>query len=96
MYGDDLKQRDKIYHQCLKDIIITQINEIMTKEDAQKATQNIDEIQNGINNFYWSLYNREDNGSIGRGVNDAALGRYYEQILNDIIHFRYVFNNDTF
>ncbi|MBQ8464638.1 MAG: hypothetical protein IJ545_01355 [Alphaproteobacteria bacterium] len=95
MYNDDIKEGDYRYHQCLKKIIIEKINQLANKSDADKMIQSLDKIQEGVSNFYWDLYNREDNGAIGRGVNDASLGRYYEQILKDIIHYQYVFSHDT-
>jgi len=95
MYNDDIKKGDYRYHQCLKRIIIEKINQLANKSDAEKMIQSLDKIQEGVSNFYWDLYNREDNGTIGRGVNDASLGRYYEQILKDIIHYQYVFIHDT-
>lgn len=88
MYNDDIKHLDYAYHQCLKEIIVTKIKEIATEEDATKMVKSLELFQEGILNFYWDLYNREDFGVIGRGMNDAALGRYYEKILEDIIHFQ--------
>ncbi len=95
MYNDDIKKGDYRYHQCLKGIIIEKINQLANKSDAEKMVQSLDKIQEGIRDLYWDLYNREDNGTIGRGVNDASLGRYYEQILKDIIHYQYVFSHDA-
>lgn len=95
MYNDDIKEGDYRYHQCLKKIIIKKVNQLANKSDADKMIQSLDKIQEGVSNLYWDLYNREDNGTIGRGVNDASLGRYYEQILKDIIHYQYVFSHDT-
>ena len=88
IYNDDLKKLDAKYHQCLKSVIISKINELATKEDADKMIQSLNKIQDGILSFYWNLYNREDNGVIGRGINDAAMGRYYETLLEDVIHFQ--------
>ena len=95
MYNDDIKEGEYRYHQCLKKVIIEKINQSANKTDAEKMAQSLDKIQEGVRDFYWDLYNREDNGSIGRGVNDASLSRYYEQILKDIIHYQYVFIHDT-
>lgn len=95
MYNDDIKEGEYRYHQCLKKVIIEKINQLANKSDADKMIQSLDKIQEGVSNLYWDLYNREDNGAIGRGVNDASLGRYYEQILKDIIHYQYVFSHDT-
>lgn len=88
IYNDDLKKLDAKYHQCLKSVIMSKINELATKEDADKMIQSLNKIQDGILSFYWNLYNREDNGVIGRGINDAAMGRYYETLLEDVIHFQ--------
>ena len=77
----------------LQDIMISA--DVLDGKDYSKYYNYIDKIQEGVSNFYWDLYNREDNGAIGRGVNDASLGRYYEQILKDIIHYQYVFSHDT-
>ena len=82
IYNDDLKKLDAKYHQCLKSVIVSKINELAAKEDADKMIQSLNKIQDGI------LYNREDNGVIGRGINDAAMGRYYETLLEDVIHFQ--------
>ena len=38
--------------------------------------------------FYWDLYNTEDNGTIGRMQNDAIYSRRLEDILYDVnLHF---------
>ena len=88
IYNDDLKKLDAKYHQCLKSVIVSKINELAAKEDADKMIQSLNKSQDGILSFYWNLYNREDNGVIGRGINDAAMGRYYETLLEDVIHFQ--------
>ena len=88
IYNDDLKKLDAKYHQYLKSVIVSKINELAAKEDADKMIQSLNKIQDGILSFYWNLYNREDNGVIGRGINDAAMGRYYETLLEDVIHFQ--------
>lgn len=88
IYNDDLKKLDAKYHQCLKSVIVSKINELAAKKDADKMIQSLNKIQDGILSFYWNLYNREDNGVIGRGINDAAMGRYYETLLEDVIHFQ--------
>ncbi len=90
MYTDEMKCLDKKYHQCLKKVIIAQIKELATKEDAQKMIDALNKLEDSVLTLYWDLYNREDYGVIGRGVNDAALGRYYEYLLSDIINFKYI------
>ena len=90
MYTDELKCMDKQYHQCLKNVIIAQINALATKEDAQKMVDALNKFEDSVLSLYWDLYNREDFGVMGRGVNDAALGRYYEYLLSDIINFKYI------
>ena len=90
MYNDEMKCLDIKYHQCLKKVIIAKINELATKEDAQKMLNALNKIEEGVHSLYWDLYNREDYGVMGRGVNDAVLGRYYEYLLSDIINFEYI------
>ena len=90
MYTDELKCMDKQYHQCLKNVIIAQINALANKEDAQKMVDALNKFEDSVLSLYWNLYNREDFGVMGRGVNDAALGRYYEYLLSDIINFKYI------
>ena len=88
IYNDDLKKIDYKYHQCLRNIIISKINELTKKEDADRMLQSLNKIEKGILKFYWNLYNRDDNGTLGREANDAALGFYYEALLDDIILFQ--------
>ena len=90
MYNDEMKCLDKKYHQCLKEVIIAKINELATKEDAQKMIDELNKFEESVLSLYWDLYNREDYGVMGRGVNDATLGRYYEYLLSDIINFKYI------
>ena len=90
IYTDELKCMDKKYHQCLKKVIISTINELATKEDAKQMIAALNKFEDGTLSLYWSLYNREDFGVTGREVNDAALGRYYELLLSDIINFKYI------
>ena len=94
MYNDDIKNGESRYHQCLKKIIIKKIHEISSPEDAKKMIANLDKIQDGILNYYWILYNRQDNGVIGRMQNDAILGRLFEDILENIIHYETLYNNN--
>lgn len=98
MYTDEIKELDRNYHQCIRQVIISKINELAAKEDADKMIKSLDKIQEGILDFYWDLYNREDNGTLGREANDAVLGFYYEALLDDIILFKKNFiwdSNDT-
>ena len=96
IYSDDLKKLDYQYHQCLKTIIISKINKLAEKNDTNKLIKSLNKLQDGILSFYWNLYNREDKGILGREANDAALGFYYETLLDDIILFQqnFIWNND--
>ena len=96
MYSDEIKELDHNYHQCMRKVIIAKINELATKEDANKMIQSLDKIEEGILNFYWDLYNREDYGIIGRDMNDASMGRYYETILQDVIHFQRLYRHHSY
>ena len=96
MYSDEIKELDHNYHQCMRKVIIAKINELATKEDTNKMIQSLDKIEEGILNFYWDLYNREDYGIIGRDMNDASMGRYYETILQDVIHFQRLYRHHSY
>lgn len=87
LMDDSLKQANQKYHQCLNKIIIDKISGFASAEDKKTMLQSLDKIQSGVLDFYWTLHNMEDNGFIGRQQNDAILGRYYEQILEDIIQY---------
>ncbi len=82
---DSLKYANQKYHQCIKNIIIEKNKIIFPKKENEKMLQFLNELEKGVLGFYWILHNTEDNGYIGRQQNDAVLGRYYEQILEDII-----------
>ena len=82
---DSLKYANQKYHQCIKSIIIKKNKIIFPKKESEKMIQFLNELEKGILGFYWILHNTEDNGYIGRQQNDAVLGRFYEQILEDII-----------
>ena len=82
---DSLKYANQKYHQCIKSIIIEKNKNIFPKKENEKMIQFLNELEKSVLGFYWILHNTEDNGYIGRQQNDAVLGRYYEQILEDII-----------
>lgn len=82
---DSLKYANQKYYQCIKSIIIEKNEIIFPKKESEKMIQFLNELEKGVLGFYWILHNTEDNGYIGRQQNDAAMGRYYEQILEDII-----------
>ena len=82
---DSLKYANQKYHQCIKNIIIEKNKIIFPKKENEKMLQFLNELEKGVLGFYCILHNTEDNGYIGRQQNDAVLGRYYEQILEDII-----------
>ena len=94
MYNDDIKEGNYRYHQCLKKVIIKKINEIATPQYAKEMISDLDKIQDGVLDFYWILYTRKDNGTIGRDVNDATLGRHFEDILEDIIYYQTIYKNN--
>lgn len=93
MYNDDIKEGNFRYHQCLKKIIIKKIQRISSPEDAEKMVADLDKIQEGISDYYWILYNRQDNGVIGRMQNDVILGRRFEDILEDILYYEALYDN---
>ncbi len=94
IYNDDIKEGDFRYHQCLKKVIIQKINEMAEAEDAKKMIADLDKLQDGTSDFYWALYNQQDNGTYGRSVNDTVVGQHFEEILEDIIHYKAVYTDD--
>ena len=48
MYNDEMKCLDRKYHQCLKGIIIAKINELATKEDAQKMVEALNKFEESV------------------------------------------------
>lgn len=94
MYNDDIKNGNYRYHQCLKKVIIEKINEMVTQKHAKEMISDLDKIQESILDFYWVLYTREDNGTIGRDINDATLGHRFEEILEDIIYYQAVYKSN--
>lgn len=94
--NDDIKNGDIRYHQCLKKVIIQKIKEITTPDQAAKMINNLDKIQKEFSEFYWTLFNHQDNGIIGKGANDALLGRRFEDILEDIIYYQTTYGSDQF
>ena len=96
MYSDEIKELDYKYHQCIRMVIIAKINELANKKDANKMVKSLDKIEKGFLNLYWDLYNREDYGIIGRDMNDAVMGRYYEKILEDIINFQRLYRHHSY
>ena len=94
MYNDDIKNGDIRYHQCLKKVIIQKIKKITAPDEAAKMINNLDKIQKEFSEFYWTLFNHQDNGIIGKGANDALLGRRFEDILEDIIYYQVIYGSD--
>ena len=94
MYNDDIKDGDFRYHQCLKNVIIRKIKEISSADDAKLMIEDLNKIQDSFSGFYWTLYNRKDTGVFGRGINDAVLGRRFEDILEDILYYQSTYNID--
>ncbi len=84
---DSLKHANQKYHQCIKKIIIDKISSFASNEESVKMIQSLNELQTGILNFYGILYNMRNDGIVGRQKNDAALGYYYDIILEDIIQY---------
>lgn len=94
VYDDGLKEADRQYHQCIKKIISDKITKIASPEDAEKMVQALNKIEEGTLELYWLIYNRQDNGYVGRLQNDATLGRRFDDILEDIIHYQHLYENN--
>ena len=79
---------------CLKNVIIRKIKEISSADDAKLMIEDLNKIQDSFSGFYWTLCNRKDTGVFGRGINDAVLGRRFEDILEDILYYQSTYNID--
>lgn len=53
----------------------------------------LNEIKQGMLEFYGVMYSQEDTGFYGSTVNDMELGRRYEQILNDVLLYQSTYTN---
>ncbi len=92
MMDDSLKSAHQKYNQCIKNVIINKISAFASKENSEKMLASLNMLQKGVLDFYWTLYNMEDNGVIGRQQNDAAMGYYYNHILEDVILYEQNYN----
>ena len=93
--NDNAKQYARKYHQCLKNIIIQEIKQVFSPEGSNKMLVALDNIETGTLTFYNILYNQDDTGYMGRAQNDIILGRQYEEILYDILHYQTLYENDV-
>ena len=87
------RETEKYKQDCFKQAYPEDLSSINMYNDEMKCLDKIDELnqfEESVLSLYWDLYNREDYGVMGRGVNDATLGRYYEHLLSDIINFEYI------
>ena len=94
-YNDEMKNADRKYHNCLKEIIIEKIKQDSSVEDAKKMIESLDKIEQGILAFYETMFYQTDTGTIGKDFNDAVLGRRYEDILYDVLKYQYVYGKDS-
>ena len=53
----------------------------------------LDNIETGTLTFYNILYNQDDTGYMGRAQNDIILGRQYEEILYDVLHYQTLYKS---
>lgn len=93
--NDKAKQYARKYHQCLKNIIIQEIKQIFLSEGSNKMLVALDNIETGTLTFYNIMYNQEDTGYMGRAQNDIILGRQYEEILYDVLHYQTLYEKDV-
>lgn len=77
-----------------KKVIIDKITKMSSPKDAEKMFQALNKIEEGTLELYWLIYNRQDNGYVGRLQNDAALGRRFDDILEDIVHYQHLYENN--
>lgn len=92
LYDDSLKISLSKINTCLKEKLISEIQQIFTESQQRKVLVDINEIEKGTLNFYWDLYNQNkftsDGGTIGHTQNEDALREVFIQILKDVIYVR--------
>ncbi len=85
---DSLKDAEQKYAVCIEKNIFKIIDIHFSPEVTERMKKNLEKFRMYYRDFYWDLYNTEDNGTIGRMQNDAIYSRRLEDILYDVnLHF---------
>lgn len=93
-YNDEIKKGYKKYNACQKEIIIAKIKEKSTPENAEKMIKALDLMEQSMLEFYGVMYNQVNTGFYGQAVNDMELGRRFEEVLYDVLHYQRYYPTD--
>ena len=86
---DSLKDAEQKYAVCMEKNIFKIVGTHYSPEVTERMKKNLEKFRVYYRNFYWDLYNTEDNGTIGRMQNDAIYSRQLEDILYNVnLHFK--------
>lgn len=92
-YNGSIKEYLPKYNKCLKEIIIDKIKQDSSQDDATEIIKALNKIEQGILDFYGIMYAQTDTGMYGKAVNDNELGRRFEDILHDVLHYQDIYGN---
>ena len=79
------------YNNCLKEKIIELLQINPVKENIDKLISSLNAIEDGVLDFYGTLYYQIDTGLIGQRVNFNVVGRQYERILYDVLLYQDIY-----
>ncbi|MBE6462446.1 MAG: hypothetical protein E7005_01655 [Alphaproteobacteria bacterium] len=79
------------YNNCLKEKIIELLQINPVKENIEKLISSLNVIEDGVLDFYGTLYHQIDTGLIGQRVNFDVVGRQYERILYDVLLYQDIY-----
>ena len=92
LYDDSLKTSLSKINACLKNKLVSEIQQTFTVSQQKIVLRNIDNIEKSTLNFYWDLYNENkftsDGGTIGHSQNEGALREMFKQLLKDVIYVK--------
>ena len=70
------------------------IKEKSTPENAEKMIKALDLMEQSMLEFYGVMYNQVNTGFYGQAVNDMELGRRFEEVLYDVLHYQRYYPTD--
>ena len=79
------------YNNCLKEKIIELLQINPVKENIDELISSLNAIEDGVLDFYGTLYYQIDTGLIGQRVNFNVVGRQYERILYDVLLYQDIY-----
>ena len=78
----------------VKKKLLSKIKEKSTPENAEKMIKALDLMEQSMLEFYGVMYNQVNTGFYGQAVNDMELGRRFEEVLYDVLHYQRYYPTD--